>query len=97
MYKKINIFPHGDRIYMELDDIPDKAGAIIMPGNQAEPTRIGTILECGPEVDAYKKGDRVAISSHSGTPLYLWYCGITDEKRRICVQSEILGKVVEEG
>ena len=94
-YMKIQIFPHGDRIYLELDSIPEKVGSIIMPGTQSEPTRIGTILTAGPDATPYVAGDRVAISSSSGTNLYLWYCGIQDEKRRICTKSEILGKVIE--
>lgn len=91
------IEPRERNVYLELDDIPEKtAGGIFMSQEQAMPSRIGTVLACGPEATIYKPGDRVLIESINGAPLYLWQYGISDGKWRIVHETNILGKVIKE-
>lgn len=95
--KDFLIEPRERNVYLQLDDIPEKtAGGIFMSQEQATPSRIGTVLACGPEATIYVVGDRVLISSISGEPLYLWQYGINDGKWRIVHETNILGKVMKE-
>lgn len=89
--------PRERNVYLRLDEIPEKtAGGIFMSQEQSTPSRIGTILACGPEAKIYAAGDRVLISSISGEPLYLWQYGISDGKWRVVHETNILGKVLQE-
>ena len=89
--------PREKNVYLELDDIPKKsAGGIWLSDEQSTPSRIGTILSCGPEATTYVPGDRVIISSISGEPLYLWQYGILDGKWRVVHETNILGRVTKE-
>jgi hypothetical protein len=90
------IEPRERNVYLRLDDIPDKAGRIYLSQEQSTPSRIGTVLACGPEATIYEAGDRVLIASISGEPLYLWQYGISDGKWRIVHETNILGKVTKE-
>jgi co-chaperonin GroES (HSP10) len=107
-WKQFQIEPIGTRIYVYLDDIPKKSGLIEMIDEQATPSRIGTILALGPEVNRspypngepplpqLAVGDRVLIGSHSGNNLYLWQYGIMNERWRVCMRSEIMARVLAE-
>jgi co-chaperonin GroES (HSP10) len=89
--------PREKNVYLELDDIPTRsAGGIYLSQEQSTPSRIGTILSCGPEAVLYPPGTRVIISSISGEPLYLWQYGILDGKWRVIHETNILGKVIKE-
>ena len=90
------IEPRERNVYLQLDDAPEKAGHIYLSQEQSLPSRIGTVLACGPEATVYVPGDRVLISSISGEPLYLWQYGISDGKWRIVHETNILGKVTKE-
>ena len=95
-WRLFGIEPLGNRIYLLLDDIPQKAGRIILSEQQATPSRIGTVLKCGPKVEGLVPGDRILIGVHSGVNLYLWQYGITNERWRVCTQSEVMAKVISE-
>jgi co-chaperonin GroES (HSP10) len=87
--------PNGDRVYIRLDELPEKSGLVYLSEKQAAPTRIGTVLTVGDEAKVFKAGDRIAISSFSGANLYLWAYGIKDERYRVLTENEILGWVME--
>jgi co-chaperonin GroES (HSP10) len=105
---KFDIEPNGNRIYVYLDDIPKQSGLVIMIDEQATPSRIGTIVKVGPEVNrptliggepplpSLFVGDRVLIGCHSGVNLYLWQFGLVNERWKICTRSEVLAKVISE-
>ena len=90
------IKPNGDRLYVKLDEVPNKSGSIYLTETQALPSRIGTVIDAGPEVKAFSVGDRVLISSYSGVNLYLWQYGIKNEQYRILTETEILATVTKE-
>jgi len=96
--------PNEDRIYVELDDLPDKIGNIYTPESQAAASRIGTVRAVGPGMlnvygvpvpVKYVVGDRVLVSSYAGTGLYLIQYGMVNAKHGVYRESEIMGKIIE--
>lgn len=106
-WNEIEIEPLGNRIYLILDNVPKKAGLIVLCDEQATPSRIGTILRVGPDVNQPTQiggplppplmpGDRVLIGCHSGTNLYLWQYGMSNENWKMCTRSEVMAKITKE-
>jgi co-chaperonin GroES (HSP10) len=84
----------GDRVYVELDELPKKsAGGILLPETQAAASRIGTVRQIGPEVTNLAVGDRVFVSSYTGVGLYLISQGMTDATHSVYRENEIVGTI----
>jgi hypothetical protein len=95
-WNELGLEPQGNRIYLLLDNVPKKSGLIHLVAEQATPSRIGTILNVGPDVKGLVPGDRILIGCHSGTNLYLWQYGMTNENWKMCTQSEVMAKITKE-
>ena len=106
-WRELEMEPLGNRVYILLDNVPEKAGRIVLTGDQATPSRIGTILKVGRDVNLPTQvggpypppllmGDRVLIGCHSGVNLYLWQYGMTNENWKMCTRSEIMAKITKE-
>lgn len=84
----------GDRIYVVLDNLPDKStGGIYLPQTQAAASRIGTVKQVGPDVTLYKEGDKVITSAYSGVGLYLVQDGMVDATHSVYRESELMGTI----
>ena len=93
----MRIIPKGKRLYVEFDPVEEKklASGIIMPDKHREPTRIGTVIAIGPDVDQYEVGDRVMAAYIAGTDIYYPDEGFVKETHRIISQENLLCKVEE--
>jgi len=106
-WNELGLEPQGNRIYLLLDNVPKKSGLIHLVADQATPSRIGTILAIGPEVNLpthpmsplpppLVPGDRILIGCHGGVNLYLWQYGMTNENWKMCTRSEVMAKITKE-
>jgi co-chaperonin GroES (HSP10) len=95
-WRLLELAPLRNNVYAMLDEVPEKAGMIYLSEQQATPTRIGTVIAVGPKVAEVKVGDRFVSGVHSGTNLYLWQYGISDERWKIFTESEIMATVLKE-
>lgn len=84
----------GDRIYVRLENLPDKSqGGIYLPQTQSAASRIGVVRQVGPDVTLYKEGDRVIVSSYAGVGLYLIQDGMVDATHSVFRENEIIGTI----
>jgi len=84
----------GDRIYVELESLPEKSkGGLFLPQSQSSASRIGVVKQVGPEVKLYKPGDRIIVSSYAGVGLYLLQDEMTDATNSVYRENEILGTI----
>jgi len=83
-----------DRLYVELEDLPEKSeGGLFLPQNQAAASRIGVVKQTGPNVTLYHEGDRIIVSSYAGVGLYLTQKGMTNAKHSVYRENEIIGTI----
>lgn len=94
----MKILPHGDRIYIILDDFQEKVGVLELPKKHTEQSRFATIKACGEDVEKsrFKVGDRILIGYGSGMRVHLIKYGITDDTHRIITSEEIWAKIEDE-
>ena len=90
----------GERLYARLDSIVEErtASGIIIPSARREVSRLGTVMEVGPEVTKVKVGDRILVQYYSGVTVErreLSEPGETPDSHRILMESEILARVTE--
>ena len=84
--------PFGSRVFVELLPVAErKVGMIHLPDNHSEPSRVGVILACGPDVKRVKVGDRVMISYYSGTGVDYLGSGYHYDTHRFIEEGELLG------
>jgi co-chaperonin GroES (HSP10) len=97
---KIKLF--DDRLFAILGEVQEKKiGSIIIPGSHSERSRIGVVMEVGPEVKNYAVGDRILVSWYSGTRIHLdgdelYGKPVVEDAFRVLREAEILGKVLED-
>lgn len=84
----------GDRIYVELETLPEKSkGGVFLPQNQASASRKGVVKQIGPAVTLYKPGDRIVVSAYTGVGLYLLEEEMTDATHSVYREGEIVGTI----
>lgn len=97
---KLQLF--DDRLFAILGEVEEKKiGSIIIPGSHSERSRIGVVMETGPDVINYKVGDKILVSWYTGTRIHLdgdelYGKPVVEDAFRILRESEILGKVMED-
>jgi co-chaperonin GroES (HSP10) len=92
----VKIKPFGSRVFVELQAIEQrKVGSIIIPDKHSEPSRVGVILEIGPEVKNVKVGDKIVISYHAGTGIDFIGSGYHYDQHRFLEESDLLGSYEE--
>jgi len=90
--------PLGKRIYGVIRPVEEKktTGGIIVADKHSELTRVGEVLEVGPDVTKIKKGDKFLILFHAGSVIDAGDNFLaTDDTHRIIDESEILA-IIEE-
>jgi co-chaperonin GroES (HSP10) len=88
--------PLGSNIFVELIEVGErKVGMIHIPGKHQEPSRIGVVLEVGPDVTRLKKGDKIMISFYSGTGVDYLGCGFHYDTHRFMSEMDVLGTYEE--
>jgi co-chaperonin GroES (HSP10) len=97
----------GERVLLILDPVEErKVGSIIVSETHSERTRIGTIVEIGPEVNEYAVGNRVLISWYTGTRIHLIGVNfdygelvgkkVDEDTLRVTTQAEIISEAIGE-
>jgi len=92
----IKLTPRGKNILVRLDKVEEKKteGGIWVADKHSEETRIGTVLQCGQDVDSgITPGTKVLISFYVGVVVHLPEIGILDDTYRFITESEILSFV----
>jgi co-chaperonin GroES (HSP10) len=91
-----------DRLFVILGEVEEKKiGRIIVPDSHSERSRIGVVMDVGPEVKDYKVGDRILVSWYTGTRVHLdgetmYGKPVVEDAFRVMRECEILGKVLED-
>ena len=91
---------YGSRLLVLCDEMNEKVGSIIMPGKHAERSRTARVLSVGDKVEHYQAGDKILISWYTGVHLHLpghnlFDIPVDEDRHRMIMESEILGKIIE--
>jgi co-chaperonin GroES (HSP10) len=67
------ITPARGRLYVQLEEVQEhKQGLIIVPDKHSVPSRKGTILAVGADIQDYFAGDKVIVNYYSGVVLDMY-------------------------
>lgn len=99
----MEIIPVGDRIYIQLlereegkkivDETTGREFTLHYGQGHSEKTRVAEVKAIGEDVKKFKVGDLVLVSFYTGAWLHLVKHDMTDERNRICTESEIIAKI----
>ncbi len=91
---------YGDRILVLCDPVEEKkVGLVYIADKHSERTRLATVVSVGDTVSKYKDGDRILLSWYTGVHVHLigeklWGVDANEDRHRLVMESEILGKIV---
>ncbi len=93
MYK---VVPLGNRLLVELEDIDEKrVDKIFLSSKHSERTRVGTVMDVGPDVTQFKVGDKILLHYLVGVIVYLYENRWLKPNYRIVTEDEIPAKIEE--
>lgn len=91
---------YGDRILVLCDAVEErKIGSLYVADKHSERTRLATVISVGDTVSKYRAGDRILLSWYTGVHVHLlgeklWDVDADEDRHRLVMESEILGKIV---
>ena len=92
MAVRLTFKPNGDRVLILLKEVEKVSkGGIIMPDNNREDSRNGTVVSVGDDVKGIEKGDRVLVGTHIGNAI-----NIVGKEYFLTKSENVLGSFKEE-
>jgi co-chaperonin GroES (HSP10) len=91
---------YGSRLLILCDEMAEKVGRIFVADKHSERSRTATVVAVGDEVKNYQVGDKVLLSWYTGVHLHLidkelFGIPVDEDKHRLVMEGEILGKLTE--